>query len=87
MDPSATFPNELRTISEDMEVDINEVEELRVCLVYHYLQNFEVLNWMLVILSFRRSDEEPLESCTGVFGDLKSSQLKKSTHQLNRKPS
>lgn len=25
-----TFPNELRTISEDMEVDMNEIEELQV---------------------------------------------------------
>lgn len=30
MDPSATYPNDLRTILEDMEVDINEVDELRV---------------------------------------------------------
>lgn len=49
MNPSATIPNELRTISEDMEIDINEVEELRVC------ETQSILNTSKFILSMLKS--------------------------------
>lgn len=84
MDAPETFPGEFKAFPEDLQIDISEVEELRVC---NMALNTVFIYTNIDCVSFRKSDEEPLEWFTEVFGDPKLWQLKKLTHQLNRKPS
>jgi hypothetical protein len=85
MDSSETFSGDLKTIPEDLEIDISEVEELRVCNIP--LLSTDFIYTKIGCVSCRKSDEELLGWFTEVFGDPKLWQLKKLTHQLNKKPS